>query len=404
VSLTGAALQWATALAALLAGVALVVLWPRLGRPGLVSIGLRATSLVVVNLLVVLALLVSANKHYAFYSGWDDLLGGPANAAEDIAGAAPRDVTAAQAAAVRTGTTAPTAPEGSAVDGYGGRVQQMTVTGDGTSGRVLVVLPRGYHDAAQAGRTYPVLVALHGFPGSPEQWLTALDVRAALDSAADAGQVEEPIVVIPDLAQPAGRDTECLDGLAGQPQLETWLSSDLPKAVEASYRARTSPQAWASMGFSMGGWCSAVLTMLHPQQYGAGIVMGGYFQYDPADYVPFPRGSAQAQQHDLVALAGSASAPAVSMFVSSSQDDPESWPTTKTFLAAVEAPLSVTSLVAKTGGHRSDVWLAQMPKALQWLGSTAAGFAPESSGAPSSAAPSSAAPSASPSPSATASS
>ncbi len=261
----------------------------------------------------------------------------------------------------------------------------MTVSGaDGTSGRVLVVLPRGYHDASQAGRTYPVLVALHGFPGSPEQWLTALDVPGAIDTAADAGQLDAPIVVIPDLAQPAGRDTECLDGPAGQPQLETWLSSDLPKAVEASYRARTSPQAWAAMGFSMGGWCSAVLTMLHPQQYAAGIVMGGYFQYDPADYVPFPRDSAQAQQHDLVALAGSSSAPAVSMFVASSQDDPESWPTTKTFLAAAEAPLSVTSLVARTGGHRSDVWLAQMPKALQWLGSTAAGFAPEAGAAPSS--------------------
>lgn len=381
-SLTGHALQWGTIAVALLAAAAVVVLWARLARPGLLGVLLRISALMGVNVLLVFALLVTANRHYVFYSGWDDLLGVQPQVSEQFAGAQPQDRSSAAVSAVEAGTLHPTAPEGTTVSGYGGRVQQLQVTGaSGVTGRVLVVLPRGYGDASNAGRTYPVLVALHGFPGTPEQWLTALDVRAALDSAAGSHQVLEPIVVVPDLAQPAGRDTECLNGPAGQPQVETWLSSDLPKAVEASYRARTSAAAWATMGFSMGGWCSAVLTMLHPQQFGAGIVMGGYFEYEPSSsYSPLTPGSAEAKAHDLVSIAAS-NPPAVSLFVSSSQDDPESWPTTKTFLAAAKAPLSATALIAKTGGHRSDVWAAQMPKALAWLGQTAAGFSPKTGSA-----------------------
>ncbi len=380
-SLTGPVLQWGTVLAAVLAAAAVVVGWGRLARPGALAVLARSGALVGVNAVIVVALLVSANDHYVFYSGWDDLLGTGAPAALAVAGALPRatapgtGAAAATSAALLAGTTHPTAPEGTDVPGDGGRVQELQVHGPaGTSSSALVVLPPGHHDASASRTTYPVVVALHGYPGNPRQWLTALDVRPAIATAVAAHRLAEPIVVIPNLAVPARRDTECLDGPAGQPQVETWLAQDLPRAVEASYRVRTSPQAWAAMGFSMGGWCSAVLTMLHPQQYGAGIVMGGYFRYDPGSYLPFPA-SQQAQQHDLVALAASAP-PAVSMFVASSQDDPESWPTTKPFLAAVRAPMSVTSLVSRTGGHRSDVWKAQMPQALTWLGATEPGFAP----------------------------
>ncbi|MGQ7295530.1 alpha/beta hydrolase [Quadrisphaera sp. KR29] len=376
-SLTGSLVQWGSAALAVLASAAVVVLWRRLAGGGPAAVLARSAALLAVNLLVVLALLVWANDRFSFYSGWADLAGGSAGAGVLTPGTAPVALTAAQSAALAAGTTRPTAPEGEPVPGYGGRVQQLTVTGaSGVNSTALVVLPRGYDDPSQAGTTYPVLVALHGFPGDPRQWLTALDVRPAVAQAVGAHQLDDPIVVIPDLGVPAGRDTECVDGPPGQPQLETWLSTDLPQAVEASYRARTSPQAWAAMGFSMGGWCAAELAVLHPQQYGAGIVMGGYFRYDPGSgYEAFGPGSPQAQAHDLVAVAAG-DPPATSLFVASSRDDPESWPTTQAFLAAAKAPMSVTSLVARTGGHRSGVWAAQMPQALAWLGSTAPGFAP----------------------------
>ncbi|TXR55829.1 alpha/beta hydrolase [Quadrisphaera setariae] len=376
-SLTGSLLQFGSIIAAAAAFVVVVLLWGRLARRGAVAVVARGAALLGVNALVVFAMLISANDHFAFYSGWNDLVGANADAVVSTKGASRGTETKAQANALLAGTTKPTGPRGTPVDGYGDRVQQLTVTGaSGVTSTALVVLPRGYDDPSQASTTYPVVVALHGYPGSPKQWLTALDVRPAVEVAVKSGQMADPIVVIPDLGIPAGRDNECLNGPQGQPQVETWLSSDLPKAVEASYRARTSPQAWAAMGFSMGGWCAAELTMLHPQQYGAGIVMGGYFRYEPGSgYVPFPKNSPEAQAHDLVAVAAK-NPPAVSLFVASSQDDPESWPTTKAFLAAAKAPMSVTSLIAKTGGHRSDVWAAQMPQALAWLGKTAPGFAP----------------------------
>lgn len=378
-SLTGSLLQWGSIAAAAVAFAVVVVLWGRLARAGTLAVLARSAALIGVNALVVFAMLVSANDHFSFYSGWDDLTGTGAAAVVTTHGAASGAATGAtaQSSALLAGTLHPTAPEGTPVAGFDDRVQQLTVSGaSGTTGTALVVLPRGYHDASQAGTTYPVVVALHGYPGNPRQWLTALDVRPAVAVAVKAHQLADPIVVIPDLGIPAGRDTECLDGPQGQPQVETWLSSDLPKAVEASYRARTSPQAWAAMGFSMGGWCAAEMSVLHPQQYGAGIVMGGYFRYDPSSgYQPFAQGSPQAQAHDLVAVAKD-HPPTVSLFVATSKDDPESWPTTKAFLAAAKAPTSVTSLIAKTGGHRSDVWAGQMPQALVWLGGAVPGFAP----------------------------
>lgn len=389
VSLTGDAVRWGTVVLALVAAVAVVLGWSGLARRGVLAVLARCAALAGVNALVLLAVLVSANDAFGFYSDYADLLGSTAALTTTHAGAAAGPRPAGAAAPARaprgTGTVGSGKPgpvsrtvldRGVPVPGRDGRVERLHVDGpSGTSGDVLVLLPPGYGDPASARTSYPVVEAFHGYPGTAEQWLDAMDLQRSLDTAVASHALAPTVVVMPTLQDPPGRDTECLDGPAGEPQMETWLTTDVVAAVESSYRVRGDRGSWATAGLSMGGWCAAEATVLHPQVYGAAMVFGGYFRYDPGPWLPFARDSAEARSHDLVA-AVAAGAPPVAVWAMTSQSDPISWPTTRDFAAAVRAPTSVTVESSAGGGHRMSSWAAQVVPALTWLGSTEAGFSP----------------------------
>jgi Putative esterase len=367
-ALTGPLVRWGTAGLAVLAAGALVAAWPRLAGRGPLAVLGRSAALAAVNALVVLALLVTANDVYGFYSGYQDLLGHQGATRVLHGGALSTGDPAGPAAG------APRDP-GVPVPGTGGRVQRLVVDGaSGTSGAALVLLPSGYADPASATRRYPVLEAFHGYPGAPDQWLGAMGLQHALDAAVAAHRIAPTLVVIPDLTDPPGRDTECVNGPSGQPQMESWLTSDVPRAVEAAYRVRSGPGSWATAGLSMGGWCAAMAAVLHPQQYGAALVFGGYFRYDPGAWRAFRRGAAAILEHDLVDVARTAPPP-VAVWVTTSRTDRLSYPSTAAFVAAARPPLAVTAVVLSRGGHRTDVWTPLLGRALAWLGSTEPGFA-----------------------------
>lgn len=182
-----------------------------------------------------LAVGLVANDQFGFFAGWRDLLGST--------GAATTVRTGGAAAADRThwapGDRAPGGVVGRPVPGDEGRVWEVQVPGphSGLTASALLVLPPGYTSAAAARTTYPVLEAFHGWPGTPGQWLGAMGLLPALDAAVAQHRLAQPIVVIPTLEVPAGRDTECVDGGPGQPQLETWLTQDVPQFLTAHYRS-----------------------------------------------------------------------------------------------------------------------------------------------------------------------
>jgi len=82
-----------------------------------------------------------------------------------------------------------------------------------------------------------------------------------------------------------------------------WLAQDVPNWVTHTFRVQTDRASWATIGNSTGGWCAAMVAMLHPAQYAAAIVMGGYFrpEFSPF-YYPYPPGSQLTARYDLVAL------------------------------------------------------------------------------------------------------
>ncbi len=340
-------------------------------RRGVLTRGLQVIALNVVVLGLAGVLL---NQQYVFYVSWSDLLGTGSTTASTVTEGNAREGgkikldggLAAQAANLQL----PPLP-------YPNQQEQAyNVTGpkSGTSGTVLVWLPKGYDP--EAAKAYPVIVALSGYPGVPRSSLQAFQFSTTFDQLVGQGVITAPIVVMPQINDPANLDTECVDAPNHSgPQAETWLSQDIPNWITSHFRVRTDRTSWAVMGYSYGGWCSAVLSMRHPQIFGASMVLMGYFrpEFSPG-YDPLPANSAAAEQYDLITMARK-HPPAVSMWVMAAKTDPSAYPQSVAFLKAVRSPTSVTAYLTTTGGHRTDTIPPAMPAMLRWLHNTLPGFA-----------------------------
>ncbi len=260
--------------------------------------------------------------------------------------------------------------------GTDGQYVWVTVNGavSGLTGRVLLWLPRSYTLVGSSTQHYPVIEVFHGVPGNPQNYVD-LRLGHLIAAEATALHVKETILVLPDYT-PHGLDTECVNGGPGTPAMEDWLTRDIPAWVQHNLRVDPQPAAWSTMGFSSGGWCAAMATMLHPDVYGFAIALGAYFQpiFDPP-YRPFAPGSAAWDRYNLVRLA-STMPPPVSLWVETAPQDSLSYPTSSRLLAAARPPLSVTAHVLPHGGHLMSIWLGLMPESLRWLGSTSPGFHP----------------------------
>ena len=271
----------------------------------------RLLTQVGVSSLSLLLVAVVLNNTNGWYANWDDLLGsGSPSVQQDQGG-----TDAAKALQARpSGPGLPAAAAGALppLPAPGQRVQTFQFTGahSGLAGRVVVSLPRGYQDPANAGRTYPVIEAFHGFPGGPEVWIQGVNLVPSIDALSGQQVISDAIVIAPQIEFPPGTDTECVNGGKGQPQVETWLATDVPDQIASVLRVRRDRASWAATGFSSGGWCAAMAVMLHPDVFGVGIILGGYTSPDFGKaYVPFPASDPAAKRYDLLSLAKSSAPP-----------------------------------------------------------------------------------------------
>lgn len=357
--------------------VAAVVVMPRL-RGRWWSVTARVVVLLVVNALVVTTAAANLNARYGWFASWQDLIGSTQQTGtETVSGAATARAASAQVAGPgfaafprRSGPLPPLAQPGT-------RLQTYTVPGrsSGATGEVQVYLPASYQAQAPRGRVYPVIVAFHGFPTGPEGWTRAMRLPEEIDAAVAAGSLAETVVVVPQINIPRRIDTECVDGPPGSPQMETWLTEDVTRFVLDRFAVRRDRTSWATMGYSLGAWCSAMISMLHPDLYAGSISLGGYYQPDfGSAYRPFAPYSRQWRRYDLVELARQRP-PALAMWVQTGSAD-RFLASTQDFLRAARAPLSLTSLVLPEAGHRVDVWIPLLPDCLRWLGQSIPGFRP----------------------------
>lgn len=378
-SLTGSFFLDGVVVVTVAAFVAVVVLWPRLGGHNPVRIVTRALLLLMVNVLVLLTAATQLNSAFLFFADWSDLQGaitghvaqthlnrgGVASHAvhQRVRGAHARNVASVpplRAPVTRSG------------------VATFTVHGrrSGLTGQVVVQLPAGYSAPGNAQQRYPVLEAFHGYPSQPLNWVKVFQIGQAVEQQVVAGKLRPTLVVMPQIEFPGGVDTEGVNGNPGLPQVETWLTRDVPDFVAHTFRVRQERSAWSTIGYSAGGWDAAMATVLHPAQYAAGIILGGYFrpEFGPF-YEPYAPGSPLSQRYDLPALV-ERTPPPVALWVETSHADAISYTSSASFLHHLREPTAVHAVVLQNAGHRDSVWIALLPQALSWLGSHVAGFHP----------------------------
>ena len=121
----------------------------------------------------------------------------------------------------------------------------------------------------------PVVYMLHGWPGSPNGMIAG--VVAPLTKAFAKGAAPF-IAVFPDGNALTHADSEWADSYDGRAKIETWLTTNVIKAVEAgNIRSRNDR---AILGFSMGGYGAGIIGLHHPNLYGQVITLAGYFVID----------------------------------------------------------------------------------------------------------------------------
>jgi enterochelin esterase-like enzyme len=376
--LTSHKLQTLVAVCAVVCFAATVWLWPRLARHSWPSLLGRVGMLLASQLLTLAAIGLAANNWGGFYSSWGDLLGTDQSGTASITNGV-QPSTAQGTPGVQVLSTRPVPLMLPGASGGGGHLQKVVINGSGTrlSEPAYVYLPPQYDDPAYAHRFFPVILVFTGYPGTPENLITRMKYPTIAAQAIHQNQLQPTVLVLmrPSVQMP--RDTECQDVPNG-PQAETFFTRDLHQAMAAHYRVGTAGSGWGVIGDSTGGYCALKLTMRHPEAFAAAVSLSGYYKADEDDTTGDLFGGSQQlrNQNDLMWRLKNLPAPDVSVLVTSSRKGEFDYKATEQFIAAVKAPMQVSSLILPSGGHNFDTWNRETPQALRWLGGKLRASAP----------------------------
>ena len=147
-----------------------------------------------------------------------------------------------------------------------GKISPLTIpnTQSGFTARTgWVYLPPAYF--AQNPQPLPVLLLLHGQPGSPDDWLKSDRVQNLMNEFATQHHGITPIVVMPDSLGSELANPLCADTSLGN--MDSYLSKDVPTAIRTQLRVDPNPRHWVVAGFSYGGTCALQLATNHPDIY-----------------------------------------------------------------------------------------------------------------------------------------
>ncbi len=351
-SLTGTAFFVLLVVVSVLAVLATLLLWARIPGPGpvrwlgrVVLIGLcQATAICVVAVWI--------NASYGLYASWGDLLG-------------------------RTGEAGPVAMPGPPAErarftrGDGGmRETYFRGSRSQLSGQVMVWTPPQYADPAYRHVPFPVVVLLHGVPGSPQSWLEQGRMPAAYEELLRRGDTRPFILAVP-IINPGGVDTDCSD-VPGR-KVATWLAADVPELLRRHFRTDRGADSWGVLGISTGGFCAAKLPLQYPKAYGAGAALDP----DPLNGDGAAIADPGLRQRNSPTWLVRHTTADVGLFLATSRQDRDSPPRyiEEFQREAAGSAVRLKTMLLASGGHNYGTWINLYPAAFAWLGEQLGGEA-----------------------------
>ncbi|MCY0927737.1 alpha/beta hydrolase-fold protein [Streptomyces sp. H27-H1] len=146
----------------------------------------------------------------------------------------------------------------------------------GFEGDVWVWTPKEYSDPKYAKSAFPVLIALPGGNGFPNNYWAdrSLGLQKAVSEGVRDG-TSLPFVLIMPVLNPDAKYYYDGSDIPGRPKMGTWIAEDVPDFTRANFRTYKSRDGWAFMGSSSGAFVGMKQVLQHPDKFKAVIASGG---------------------------------------------------------------------------------------------------------------------------------
>lgn len=342
--------------------------WPRLSRGGVRPVLGRVGLLFGGQLTLLAALGLAINSYFGFYASYSDLLGTDQSPGQVV------DYTASGDGGGRQGLEEMGHQAVGVADSSSwakaGRIDKVEIRGTTTriTTPAYVYLPPQYFQKGFSAQHFPAAVILTGYPGTAESLITRMRYPQTATEDIRHGLMQPMIMIMlrPSVVPP--RDTECMDVPRG-PQVETFFTRDLRRAISANYRVGEAAQNWGIMGDSTGGYCAVKMTMRHPEDYSAAVSLSGYYNThdDPTTGSLFGGEENLREENDMMWRLRHKSVPPVWVLVTSSRRGEWNYSRTMAFIKAVRPPMQISSIILPSGGHNFTTWNRELPVALDQL-------------------------------------
>jgi S-formylglutathione hydrolase FrmB len=136
----------------------------------------------------------------------------------------------------------------------------------------LVYLPPAWF-AGDAPPSLPAVIMVGGEFGHPDDWPTAGEAQQTADAFAAEHDGNAPVLVFTDTSGQFSNDTECVNGVRGN--AADHITKDVVPFVTSHFQVSPDPAHWGIVGWSAGGTCALMTTVMHPELFGTFVDIDG---------------------------------------------------------------------------------------------------------------------------------
>ncbi|WP_079154451.1 alpha/beta hydrolase [Streptomyces subrutilus] len=238
----------------------------------------------------------------------------------------------------------------------------------GFKGKVWVWAPKEYNDPEFAKSGFPVMIALPGGAGYPNNyWMgTDLGLQTSIAKWYAEGKSKPFILAMPVLNPGPDDKGVYWDGsdIPDQPKMGTWLTEDVPDLMKANFRTVKSRDGWAFMGSSTGGFAGLKAVLKHPDKFKAVIASGPDIVPDSSLWKGHDKEKAENNPEVLAKQLIDRKGPDVYLAfqVGDSENNKKTLPDVQKFIATFgnKGPVHTDLRIIKGGRHNAKTYVPNM--------------------------------------------